>query len=313
MRALYQKLSASGLQPWMDTYNLLPGEQWELAIRNALRQAEFVVVCLSRHAAYKRGFLQKEIKTALDLLREKLDSDIYVIPVRLEKCQVPDSLQTLQWVDLFEADGWPRLLHAIKTGVERRQEPPPEGVISTGVELLTPTTPPDPAPLLETQKRFAFLCEVLSACAAASSLQNAIESFLDLVIRQGGLAAAERGAVLLGANLVLMAQLPADARPSTTLARQCLSQNAAFIWTTSKPAPLPPPESVLNQNVKAAMYAPLLWGGKALGVACVDNQSVSKAFTAEDLRVFIALAHCLAAKAAERRSQDLADGASASA
>jgi hypothetical protein len=43
---------------------------------------------------------QREIKDALDILQEKPDSDIYLIPVRLEDCTASESLSELQWVNL---------------------------------------------------------------------------------------------------------------------------------------------------------------------------------------------------------------------
>jgi len=54
--------------------------------------------------------------------QEMLEDDIYLIPVRLEDCEVPDSLLDFQWVNLFEEAGWAQLVEAIQTGIERRAE-----------------------------------------------------------------------------------------------------------------------------------------------------------------------------------------------
>jgi hypothetical protein len=56
---------------------------------------------------------KEEIKDALDIWQEMLDSDIYLIPIRLEDCEVPEGLRDFQWVNLFEQDGWARLVKAI--------------------------------------------------------------------------------------------------------------------------------------------------------------------------------------------------------
>jgi hypothetical protein len=53
-----------------------------------------------------------------------LDSDIYLIPARLEDCEVPERLGDFQWVDLFEEDGWTRLVKAIQEGLKRRTQAP---------------------------------------------------------------------------------------------------------------------------------------------------------------------------------------------
>jgi hypothetical protein len=119
---LYQKLSDAGLKPWMDVKDILPGEIWESAIENAVRDSDFFLACISTHSVSKRGFLRKETRDALDIWQKKLASDIYLIPVRLEHCKVPESLRAFQWVDLFEEDGWTRLEKAIHEGMKRRAE-----------------------------------------------------------------------------------------------------------------------------------------------------------------------------------------------
>lgn len=120
---LYDDLSSAGFKPWMDKKDILPGEKWKLSIRKAIRDSDFFVVCLSSNSVNKRGFLQKEIRAALDILDEMLDSDIYLIPMRLEDCEVPEGLRDLQWVDLFKAGGRTRLVQAIEEGMGRRAGP----------------------------------------------------------------------------------------------------------------------------------------------------------------------------------------------
>lgn len=117
---LYEKLREAGFRPWMDTKDILPGEQWATSIERAIRGAHFFLACLSKRSVTKRGWIQKEIRGGLDLWEEMLENDIYLIPLRLDECDVPERLQAFQWVDLFAADGWPRLVQAIRTGMARR-------------------------------------------------------------------------------------------------------------------------------------------------------------------------------------------------
>lgn len=116
---LYLRLSESGLKVWMDTQNILPGQRWDFEIAQALKRSKIVIICLSTNSVIKRGVVQRELRTALHYLQEKLDSDIYVIPVRLDNCVVPDSLSYLQYVDWFERDGWDRLLQAIQLSLKQ--------------------------------------------------------------------------------------------------------------------------------------------------------------------------------------------------
>lgn len=118
---LHDNLYTAGHKPWMDTKCLVGGEKWEVAIRKAIREADFFILCLSSRSINRRGFIQKEIRQALSILEEMLEEDIYLIPVRLEDCPMVDQhLETLQWIDLFEPDGFQRLVHAIQTGMKRR-------------------------------------------------------------------------------------------------------------------------------------------------------------------------------------------------
>jgi hypothetical protein len=119
---LYDKFTDEGYKPWMDQRDLFPGEKWKLKIEQAIRQSDFFLAFLSTNSVTKRGYIQKEIKRGLEIWEEKLDSDIYLIPVRLEECIMPDSLSQVQWVNLFDANGWNMLLKAIEIGMQRREE-----------------------------------------------------------------------------------------------------------------------------------------------------------------------------------------------
>jgi len=104
---LYRRLEAAGYHPWMDKYDLLPGQDWETEIKKIIGDLyNLVVICLSKTATTKRGVVQKEIKWALDTLDKIPEGEIFIIPARLEKCQVPNSLSRLHRVDLFEPDGF---------------------------------------------------------------------------------------------------------------------------------------------------------------------------------------------------------------
>jgi hypothetical protein len=105
------------LEPWMDERSLSPGEEWEEAIRRQISAAGAVVVCLSRRAVDKEGFFQKEINIALQAAESKPDG--FLIPVRLEECEVPRRLSPFHCESLFEQWGYAKLLTALD--VRRKQ------------------------------------------------------------------------------------------------------------------------------------------------------------------------------------------------
>lgn len=112
--AIYERLKARGHMPWMDVKALVPGQEWEVAVRTAIREADVFIACLSPKSVTKRSFLQKEIRYALEVLGEIPAGQIYLIPLRLEPCDVPTHLRPLHWLDWDSADAEERLCRAIE-------------------------------------------------------------------------------------------------------------------------------------------------------------------------------------------------------
>ena len=82
VRTLYRRLVEAGFDPWLDEEKLLPGQEWDLEIRKAVRASDVVIVCLTRNSVNKEGYVQKEIRMALDVADEKPEGTIYLIPAR---------------------------------------------------------------------------------------------------------------------------------------------------------------------------------------------------------------------------------------
>lgn len=101
-KRLYNDLENAGAIPWLDVEDLLPGQKWRPAIRQAIKASDYVIVMISAHSVSKRGFVQAELKKALEVLEEFPADGIFLIPVRLEECMVTDeALLELNIVDLF--------------------------------------------------------------------------------------------------------------------------------------------------------------------------------------------------------------------
>jgi WD40 repeat protein len=113
VKALYTRLTKDGVDVWLDKENLLPGQDWELEISKAVREADVVVVCLSKQFN-QAGFRQKEVKLALDTAMNQPEGEIFIIPARLDECDTLESLRKWHWVDLFEEDGYQILMRALR-------------------------------------------------------------------------------------------------------------------------------------------------------------------------------------------------------
>jgi len=90
------------INPWIDFNNLLPSQNWKSAIKSAIKKSDLFIAVLSKNSVNKRGFVQKEIKDALEVLDEFPENQIYFIPTRSEKCEIPyQKIKDLHYFDLF--------------------------------------------------------------------------------------------------------------------------------------------------------------------------------------------------------------------
>jgi hypothetical protein len=115
---LYDALEAAGFMPWMDSRKLLPGQNWPRAIESSIENSDFFVACFSSDSVRKKGGFQAEIRYALDCARRMPLDEIFLVPVRLNACRVPGTIQReFQYVDLFP--DWRRGIRRMLTTMQR--------------------------------------------------------------------------------------------------------------------------------------------------------------------------------------------------
>ena len=112
---VYKRLKQEGFKPWLDKEDLLPGQYWDIEIPKAIKASDFILIFFSKISVFKRGYVQKEFKLALNVLEEIPDGQFFVIPVRVDECNVPERFQRLQYCDLFESSGIEQIVKAILT------------------------------------------------------------------------------------------------------------------------------------------------------------------------------------------------------
>ncbi|HMB24614.1 MAG: cell division protein FtsZ [Chloroflexota bacterium] len=119
VRKLYQRLqNEKNIKPWLDEEELLPGQQWDLEIRRAVRNSDAVIICLSHSSVNKEGYIQKELRFALDIADEKPEGTIFIIPLKLDDCDVPERLRSWQWVNYYEEGAFERLIKSLRKRAE---------------------------------------------------------------------------------------------------------------------------------------------------------------------------------------------------
>jgi hypothetical protein len=99
VRNLCKRLKTDGFDPWLDEERLLPGQDWDLEIKKAMRASDAMLLCFSTLSVQKEGYIQREYKKAMSYQLEMPEGAIYVIPVRLDACEIPFTIQELQYVD----------------------------------------------------------------------------------------------------------------------------------------------------------------------------------------------------------------------
>jgi len=118
VRELYQKLRAEPwIEPWLDEIKLLPGQEWDLEIEQAIEATDIIIVCLSNSSITKRGYVQKEIKIALDYSDLRPEGEVFIIPIRLDDCKPPKRLSKWQYADYFEGqreEAFKRLISSLE-------------------------------------------------------------------------------------------------------------------------------------------------------------------------------------------------------
>lgn len=156
VRRLYKTLKDNGLEPWLDEENLMPGVRWDDKIRKAIKNARFFMACLSNHSVSKSGYIQKELRMALNELERKASDVIYFIPALIEDVDLPDitvgtiNLRDYQAAKIFSEDGLQKLINHLRQQaniieeVKRKENPTfqklrttiSEGQIETALRML---------------------------------------------------------------------------------------------------------------------------------------------------------------------------------
>ena len=113
---LYMDLRKQDINAWLDMKCLAAGANWKYEIKRAIRDSRYFILLLSKHSITKRGFVQNELKEAINVLQEFPKDQIFLIPVRLDKTEpVDDELLDLNWVELSPNyhDGFSKIMSSL--------------------------------------------------------------------------------------------------------------------------------------------------------------------------------------------------------
>lgn len=177
-----------------------------------------------------------------------------------------------------------------------------ETIDASAPSFLVPDTASD------TRQYLGLLYELPLRFAQETALGPLLQTITERLVST--IPGAMRGALLLAdrasGELLLKAHIPTgEPAADLMLAHRATEHRQGFICRDQGGS-----QSVASSghHVGAAMYAPLLWKDKALGVVCVDSRRT--AFSAEDLRLMVAVAQYASLAAVQQQLQDeLREGA----
>ena len=110
---IYDILTSHKINVWYDKKSLLPGQIWELEIKKAISKSDVVIICFSNRSIIRPGYYHKEIRLSLDVANNQPEGTIFIIPVLLEECPLPESLTHIQYIRINENEGMDKLLNAL--------------------------------------------------------------------------------------------------------------------------------------------------------------------------------------------------------
>lgn len=108
-----RRLNEFAVVTWFDKRNLMPGDDWEMRIEQAIEKADYFLLFLSRRTEEKIGFKNREIQLALKQQSYRPRGKIFVIPILLDDCAVPHDLRNLNWLRVTDDDWFESLVGTI--------------------------------------------------------------------------------------------------------------------------------------------------------------------------------------------------------
>jgi hypothetical protein len=113
VHSVWKTLREARVSAWMDIENIRAGEDWRPAIKAAMKVSQLVVVFLSKRVVAREGYLQAEIVDALDMQRTKPPGSIFIVPVRLDDCELHPRLEQFHCISLSTKEGIDALVQQI--------------------------------------------------------------------------------------------------------------------------------------------------------------------------------------------------------
>jgi len=120
----YEELKRKNFNPWMDEHDLLPGQAWDECIKANMKDTDVVLVFMSSDSVSKVGYVQRELKYFADKRKDYPEGFIYLIPIQLNQCDVPNTIASeIQFINInrdLNSKEWAKVLRSLDLAAKQR-------------------------------------------------------------------------------------------------------------------------------------------------------------------------------------------------
>lgn len=121
------KLEEAGCAVWFDKKSLIPGQDWRKEIEREIPKSHFLILLCSNNGLRRREFYHAEQRLALETQAQIPEDQLYLIPVRLDGCEMPSEISRHHYLDWYNNEqNEQQLLKAIALGMVKMRNSPHE-------------------------------------------------------------------------------------------------------------------------------------------------------------------------------------------
>lgn len=108
------RLLRDGHMIWFDELDLLAGADWEREIEAAIDRSDYVITFLSHNSCSKTGFVQREIRHALEQQQRRPVGSRFVIPILIDDVIPPREFWKFHWLRMDDESWYEQLKQALQ-------------------------------------------------------------------------------------------------------------------------------------------------------------------------------------------------------
>jgi TIR domain len=99
---IYLRLKSEKFDLFLDQEKIKPGANWEHETLSSLKNANFIIILLSKGSFERNGYAMKEIQLAIELCEKDPSSRRMIFPIKINDAEIPEGLDKFQWTDYSE-------------------------------------------------------------------------------------------------------------------------------------------------------------------------------------------------------------------